>query len=66
MICFVELHSKNLSLTKNYEINDKLDLAINDAFEEWKHLLELIQHIITMYINHKNLEYFMIVQIINH
>ncbi len=29
MIFLVELHSKNLSLTKNYEIND--------AFEEWQH-----------------------------
>jgi hypothetical protein len=39
----------------NYEIYDKKLLAIVDAFEEWRHLLEGAQHEIIMYSNHKNL-----------
>jgi hypothetical protein len=34
-------------------------LAIVDAFEEWCHLLEGVQHEITMYSNYNNLQYFM-------
>ncbi len=30
-----------------------------DAFEEWPHLLEGVQHEITMYLNYKNLQYLM-------
>jgi hypothetical protein len=43
----------------NYEIHDKELLAIIDAIKEWRHLLEGTQHIITVYTDHKNLEYFM-------
>jgi hypothetical protein len=39
----------------NCKIHDKELLAIMDAFEGWHHLLEGVQHEITMYSNHKNL-----------
>jgi hypothetical protein len=39
----------------NYEIHDKELIAIMDAFEEWHHLLEIVQHEIIVYSNHKNL-----------
>jgi hypothetical protein len=43
----------------NYKIHDKKLLAIMDIFKEWHHLLEGIQHEIIMYLDHKNLQYFM-------
>jgi hypothetical protein len=39
----------------NYKIHDKKILAIMDAFEEWHHLFEGVQHEIIMYPDHKNL-----------
>ncbi len=42
----------------NYEIHDKKNLAIVDAFEERCHLLEGIQHKIIVYSDHKNFQYF--------
>jgi len=38
----------------NYEIHDKIFLAIMDAFEEWCHLFEGPQHEIIVYSYHKN------------
>jgi hypothetical protein len=49
----------------NYEIHDKELLAIVDAFKEWCHLLERVQHEITMYFDHKNLQYFMMACVLN-
>ena len=49
----------------NYEIHDKKLLAIIDAFEEWCHLLEGAQHITMVYMDQKNLEYFMSTQVLN-
>jgi hypothetical protein len=46
---------KNFPIKINYEIHDKEFIAIVDAFEEWCHLLERVQHEIIMYSNHKNL-----------
>jgi hypothetical protein len=40
-------------------------LATMDAFEEWHHLLEGTQHDITVYLNHKNLQYFLITHVLN-
>jgi hypothetical protein len=40
-------------------------LAIVDAFEEWHHLLEGVQHEIIVYSNNKNLQYFMTVRVLN-
>jgi hypothetical protein len=39
----------------NYDIHDKEFLAIVDAFEEWCHLFEGVQHETIMYSNHMNL-----------
>jgi hypothetical protein len=39
----------------NYEIHDKKIMAIVNAFEEWRHLLQRIQHEIIVYFDHKNL-----------
>jgi hypothetical protein len=56
----IAYHSHKFSTTEiNYEIHDKELLAIIDVFQEWHHLLEGAQHTITVYTNHKNLEYFM-------
>jgi hypothetical protein len=49
----------------NYEIYDKELLAIIDAFEEWYHLLEEAQHTTTVYTDHKNLEYFISIRVLN-
>jgi hypothetical protein len=49
----------------NYDIHDKEIIAIVDAFEEWQHLLEIIQHEIFVYSNHKNLQYFMTTHVLN-
>jgi hypothetical protein len=39
----------------NYDIHDKQLLTIIDAFKKWCHLLEGVQHEITIYLDHKNL-----------
>jgi hypothetical protein len=49
----------------NYEIHDKELLAIIDALEEWRHLLEGAQHTTTVYTDHKNLKYFMSARVLN-
>jgi hypothetical protein len=49
----------------NYEIHDKELLAIVDAFEEWRHLLEGPQHEIIVYSYHKNILYFMMARVLN-
>ena len=52
--------SKSLNKTKrNYEIYDKEMLAIIRELENWRHLLEGAQFKFEIWINHKNLEYFM-------
>jgi hypothetical protein len=43
----------------NYEIHDKELLAIVNSFQEWRHFLEGALHPVTVYTDHKNLEYFM-------
>jgi hypothetical protein len=49
----------------NYDIRNKELLAIVDAFEEWGHLLEEVQHEVTMCSNHKNSQYFMTIHVLN-
>uniref|UniRef100_A0A8C5MC00 Gypsy retrotransposon integrase-like protein 1 n=1 Tax=Leptobrachium leishanense TaxID=445787 RepID=A0A8C5MC00_9ANUR len=54
----VAFSSKRLSTAEsNYDVGDKELLAIKRAFEEWRHLLEGTEHPITVYTDHKNLEY---------
>jgi hypothetical protein len=49
----------------NYEIHDKELLAIVDFFQEWSHFLEGASHLVTIYTDHKNLEYFITARILN-
>jgi hypothetical protein len=42
----------------NYDVHDKEMLAIVTAFKEWEHMLKSVADEITVYTNHKNLEYF--------
>ena len=58
--------SKSLNETKrNYEIHDKEMLAIIRGLEAWRHLLEGVQSKFEIWIDHKNLEYFMKAQKLN-
>jgi hypothetical protein len=61
----VSFHSRKFSPTKiNYKIHDKELLAIVDAFEEWCHFFEGVQHEIVVYLDHKNLQYFMTIHVL--
>lgn len=42
----------------NYDIYDKELLAIVDSFQVWRHYLQGSKHQITVFTDHKNLEYF--------
>jgi len=58
--------SKSLNKTKrNYEIHDKEMLAIIRGLENWRHLLEGTHFKFKIWMDHKNLEYFMKVQKLN-
>jgi len=59
--------SKSLNETeRNYEIHDKEMLAIIKGLENWRHLLESAHFKFEIWIVHKNLEYFMKAQKLNH
>jgi len=49
----------------NYEIHDKEMLAIIRALEEWRHFLEGVTHLVEIWTDHKNLEYFMMAKKLN-
>ena len=58
--------SKSLSPVKqNYEIHNKEMLAIIRALEEWRHFLEGAKHQFEIWMDHKNLEYFMMAKKLN-
>jgi len=58
--------SKSLNKTKkNYEIRDKKMLTIIRDLENWRHLLEDTHFQFEIWMDHKNLEYFMRVQKLN-
>ena len=62
----VAFHSQKFTAAEiNYEIHDKELLAIVDSFQEWRHFLEGAQHPVTVYTDHKNLEYFMSAKVLN-
>ena len=62
----VAFYSRKFSAAEiNYEIHDKELLAIVDSFQEWRHFLEGATHPVTVYTDHKNLEYFMSARILN-
>jgi hypothetical protein len=60
-------HARKFSPTKtNYEIHDKELLAIVDSFKAWRRYLEGSLHIVQVFTDHKNLEYFMTTNVLNH
>ena len=52
-------------MERNYKIHDKEMLAIVRGLEAWRHLLEGVQSKFEIWIDYKNLEYFMKVQKLN-
>ena len=59
-------YSKSLSLVEqNYEIHNKEMLAIIHMLEEWRHFLEGARHPVEIWMDHKNLEYFMMAKKLN-
>jgi len=62
----VAFYSKSLSsVERNYEIHDKEMLAIIHALEEWRYFLEGATHLVEIWTDHKNLEYFMTAKKLN-
>jgi len=58
--------SKSLSpVERNYEIHDKEMLAIVRVLEEWRHFVEGAEHRCEIWIDHKNLQYFMTAKKLN-
>jgi len=63
----VAFYNKSLSsVEQNYEIHDKEMLAIIRVLEKWKHFLEEATHLVEIWTDHKNLEYFMMAKKLNH
>ena len=52
-------------MERNYKIYDKEILAIIRELEAWRHLLERVQFRFEIWMDHKNLEYFMKAQKLN-
>jgi len=58
--------SKSLNKTeRNYEIHDKEMLAVIRESENWRHLLKDTKYKFKVWIDYKNLEYFMEAQKLN-
>jgi len=53
-------------MERNYEMYDKKMLAVIKGLENWKHLLEDAYFKFKVWTDHKNLEYFMRAQKLNH
>ena len=59
--------SKSLNETKrNYEIHNKEMLVVIRELENWRHLLEGMKNRFEIWIDHKNLKYFIKAQKLNH
>ena len=59
-------YSKSLSpVEQNYEIHDKEMLAIIRALEEWRHFLEGARYLVEIWMDYKNLEYFIMAKKLN-
>jgi len=62
----IAFYSKSLSSMEwNYKIHDKEMLAIIHALEEWRHFLEGTTHLVEIWTDYKNLEYFMMAKKLN-
>ena len=63
----VMFYSESLNtVERNYEIHDKEMLAVMRLLEEWRHFLEGAKHKVKIWMDHKNLEYFMTAKKLNH
>jgi len=63
----VAFYSKSLSpVEQNYKIHDKEMLAIIHVLEEWRYFLEGTRHLVEIWTDYKNLEYFMMAKKLNH
>jgi hypothetical protein len=59
-------HSRKFSPAEiNYEIHDKELLAIVDCFKAWRRYLEGSLHMVPVFTDYKNLEYFMTTKVLN-
>jgi hypothetical protein len=59
-------HSRKFSPAEiNYEIHNKELLAIVDCFKAWRRYLEGLLHMVQVFMDHKNLEYFMMTKVLN-
>ena len=56
---------KFMRLKLNYKIYDKELLTIVKAFKQWKTYLKELKDLVQVYIDYKNLVYFMIIKILN-
>jgi len=62
----VAFYSKSLSpVEQNYKIHDKEMLAIIRTLEEWRYFLEGARHLVEIWTDHKNLEYFITTKKLN-
>ena len=62
----IAFYSKSLSSMEwNYKIHDKEMLAIIHALEEWRHFFEGTTHLVEIWTDYKNLEYFMTAKKLN-
>jgi len=62
----VAFYNKSLSsVERNYGIHDKEMLAIIHMLEKWRHFLEGATHLVEIWTDHKNLEYFMTAKKLN-
>jgi len=62
----VAFYSKSLSpVEQNYKIHDKEMLAIIYVLEEWRHFIKRAWHLVEIWTDHKNLEYFMMAKKLN-
>ena len=62
----VAFFSKSLNkIERNYEIHNKKMLTVIRGLKNWRHLLEGTKYKFEIWINHKNLEYFMRAQKLN-
>ena len=52
-------------MEQNYEIHNKEILAIIHVLEEWRHFLEGVTHLVEIWTDHKNCEYFMTAKKLN-
>jgi hypothetical protein len=59
-------HSRKFSPGEiNYEIHDEELLTVVDCFRAWRRYLEVSLHMVQVFTDHKNLEYFMTTKVLN-